>query len=237
MVRGTLPRQPESITARRARALLRPGTPGGITRVQVGSGPKSVLADWWNVDIRDFVGVDEIIDATARWPWSNLDFVYGEHFLEHLSLDGALRFAREAARALRPGGVLRLSTPSLEHVWVTHFRPEADGTSLAAISETYAANRAFHGWGHQFLYSRAMLERLLTAAGFEDLTFHDYGMSDIPAFKGIERHPGWDVANGWPNVWIVEAVATAASPTTSAAGTEFEAEIEHEFVRYVRSGH
>jgi predicted SAM-dependent methyltransferase len=210
--------------------------PGGINRVHVGCGPQSILPDWWNVDIRAFHGVDEIVDATAPWPWANLDYVYGEHFLEHLTLDGALRFAREAARALRPGGVLRLSTPSLEHVWVTHFHPRSDSTPAVATAETYAANRAFHGWGHQFLYSRVMLERLLTAAGFGDLTFHEYGTSDDPVLRGVERHQGWAIVDGWPSVWIVEAVKRAAGPDP-AAGNAFEAEIEQEFVRYVRSGH
>jgi predicted SAM-dependent methyltransferase len=49
--------------------------PGGTSRVHVGSGPKSLLPDWWNVDIRDFPGVDEVVDATAPWPWTNLEYV------------------------------------------------------------------------------------------------------------------------------------------------------------------
>jgi hypothetical protein len=45
------------------------------------------------------------------------------------------------------------------------------------------------------------------------------------------------VVDGWPSVWIVEAVASGTSGSTSASAAEFEAEIEQEFVRYVRSGH
>jgi hypothetical protein len=76
---------------------------------------------------------------------------------------------------------------------------------------------------------------------FVDLTFHDYGTSDVAALQSIERHPGWAVVDGWPSVWIVEAVASgtsgSTSGSTSASVAEFEAEIEQEFVRYVRSGH
>jgi len=201
--------------------------------VQVGCGPSNLLADWWNVDIRRFPGIDEVADATAPWPWRGLDFVYGEHSLEHLPPDAALRFATAAAAALRPGGVLRLSTPSLEHVWVTHFRPAAGRPAQDVIRETYQANRAFHGWGHRFLYSREMIERLLTGAGFADLSFHAYGESDHPLLRGIERHPGWDHVEGWPTVWIVEAVATGIPAETAALA----AEIDTEFARYVRSGH
>ena len=212
---------------------LRPGLVGGLTKVQVGCGPSTTLRDWWNVDILAFPGVDEVVDATAPWPWTNLDFVYGEHFLEHLSPEGALRFARAAAVALRPGGVLRLSTPSLEHVWVSHFHPVSGRSPDEVIGETYRSNRAFHGWGHRFLFSKEMLDRLLTAAGFVDLSFHDYGQSDRGPLHGVERHPGWDVLDGWPSVWIVEAVASG----TPGESSDLAAEIETEFARYVRSGH
>lgn len=188
---------------------------------------------WWNVDIREFPGIDEVADATARWPWANLAYVYAEHFLEHLPLDGAARFAAQAAVALRPGGVIRLSTPSLEHVWVTNFRPDRERSRDEAIAETYRINRSFHGWGHAFLFSRDMLERVLVAAGFADVAFQTYGESEIDALRGLEGHPGWEIVDGWPTVWIVEARATGAP----VAIDEFLAEIEAEFARYVRSGH
>jgi hypothetical protein len=50
---------------------------------------------------------------------------------------------------------------------------------------------------------------------FVDLTFHDYGTSDVAALQSIERHPGWAVVDGWPSVWIVEAVASGTPGSTS----------------------
>jgi hypothetical protein len=47
---------------------LGPNTPLGIRKVHVGCGPHAILPDWWNVDIRSFLGIDEVIDATAPWP-------------------------------------------------------------------------------------------------------------------------------------------------------------------------
>ncbi len=209
-----------------------PGVTRGIDRVHVGSGPHNLFADWWNVDVRPFPGVDEVMDATRTWPWRDLSAVYGEHFLEHLDVAGAMAFLEEAARALRPGGVLRLSTPSLEWVWRTHLDPSAGPDVLAA--QTYRANRAFHGWGHRFLYSRPVLVRLLEAAGFSDLTFHAYGESDRDELRGLERHGGFEVVDGFPSVWIVEAVRGEGPAGIDPA---IRAEVEHEFGRYVRSGH
>jgi SAM-dependent methyltransferase len=188
------------------------------------------MAEWWNVDIRRFAGIDQVADVTEPWPWQGLDYVYGEHFLEHLSLDRAILFLVEAARALRPGGRIRLSTPGLEWVWRTHFDPSA--AAPEAIAKTYQANRAFYGWGHRFLYSRPMLEHLLRDTGFDDLTFHDYGESPDPALRDLERHGGFEVVDGWPNVWIVEA-----TPTEPRSAIALLAEADHELERHRRAGH
>src|SRR5262245_15207129 len=181
----------------------RPGMSGGLNRLHVGCGPNNLMDDWWNVDIRGFAGIDEVADVTAPWPWRDLEYVYGEHFIEHLSLDGAIRFLNEASGALRSDGRIRLSTPGLEWVWRTHFDPGS--TEADRLASTYKANRAFYGWGHQFLYSRPMLERVLRGAGFTGITFHNFGESDNPALRGLERHGDFEVVDSWPNVWIVEA--------------------------------
>ena len=158
--------------------------------------------------------------------------MYGEHFIEHLPLDGALRFIQEAASCLRPGGVLRLSTPSIEWVWATHLSLASDVSDERRITQTYAANRAFHGWGHQFLYSRPLLEQLLTGAGFKTLTWHAYGESDDPMLRGLERHRGYSIHDGWPSVWIVEGVR---GPIASALPQAVSDEAEREFISHTRT--
>jgi predicted SAM-dependent methyltransferase len=191
------------------------------------------MDEWWNVDIRPFKGVDEVADVTAPWPWRDLDYVYGEHFLEHLALDDALTFLSEAIAHLRPGGRIRLSTPGLEWVWQTHFASRA--ADDAVVADTYRANRAFHGWGHQFLYSRPFLEKVLTATGYTSIEFFPFGESDDPELSGLERHGTPTEAGGWPSVWNVEAARPATGePAVDGAIRD---EIEQEFVRYVRSGH
>jgi predicted SAM-dependent methyltransferase len=191
------------------------------------------MADWWNVDIRAFKGVDEVADVTAPWPWHDLEYVYGEHFLEHLALDQAVSFLAQARDRLRPGGRIRLSTPGLEWVWHTHFT--AEGSTAKTLEDTYRVNRAFHGWGHQFLYSRPFLEHVLTSTGLVDVRFFAYGESDDANLRNLERHGTYEIVDGWPNVWNVEA--TRPAEDGGARSGELEEEIEREFVRYVRSGH
>lgn len=213
---------------------LPPEMPWGIRNLQVGCGPKHLRADWWNTDLRMFPGIDEALDATRPWRWSDLlEHVYAEHFLEHLDLEGAVGFLLSAGRALRVGGHIRLSTPGLEWVMSTHFRFH-DPTSHEQVLDTLKTNRAFHGWGHQFLYSRGMLAWLLTELGYEDIRFHAYGESDRPVFRNIELHGGFSVANGYPSVWIVEASRGSREIRPNPG---MVALMEQEFVRYVRSGH
>jgi predicted SAM-dependent methyltransferase len=213
---------------------LGPGDDGGIMRIHVGSGPHNLLADWWNVDIRPFRGVDEVMDVTRPWPWSGLDYVFGEHFLEHLAPEDAVAFVVEAGRHLRPGGRIRLSTPAIEHLWRTTF-PPGPVPDERVVDDTLRANRFFHGWGHRFMWSRPLLRRLLDESGFEAVSFHAYGESDDANLVGLERHGGDTVtADGWPSVWNVEAVRGARPIEPPPA---LLAELEREVSRHVRSGH
>jgi hypothetical protein len=211
-----------------------PSHADGIKRVQVGCGPKNLMSDWWNVDIRAFAGVDEVMDVSVPWAWADeLFFVYGEHFLEHLTVEQAFHFLRHAHRALRPGGVLRLTTPSLEWVLKTHFtfeRLDDRGTRF----ENWNINRAFHGWGHRFLYSKQTLEWVLSSCGFDPIRFHSYGESEIEALRNLERHGGWKVQAGYPSVWIVEG---ARAEFDEERWTAALAEAQDMFIKYVQAGH
>lgn len=211
-----------------------PSHPDGIRQVQVGCGPHNALPNWWNVDIRDFRGVDEVMDVTKPWGWDGiLNFVYGEHFIEHLELGGAISFLQHALRALRPGGAIRLSTPSIEWVLATHF-DIGSYENEKKIRQTFAVNRAFHGWGHKFLYSRPLLEKLIISAGFTDVEFFPYGVSNEPQLANMERHGGFCVSSGFPSVWIVEARRPEINVFVDDV---FFLNCQDEYIKYVASGH
>jgi predicted SAM-dependent methyltransferase len=209
------------------RAHLSPHETGGIKKVSVGCGPNHIRPDWWNVDIRRFEGIDEKLDATRPWPWSGLDFVFAEHFLEHLTLEQAIQFVQHAASALKVGGRLRLSTPSLEYVLKTHFSFDS---AEDRFNQTLGLNRAFHGWGHQFLYSREVLQRLFVDSKLVDVKFFAYGESDTAELRDLERHKnGRGSRFGFPGVWIVEGARGEALPGMDAAALQVYRDV---FIRY-----
>ena len=50
-----------------------------LRRLNVGCGPHHALEHWWNVDIQAFDGVDQVMDVTQPWSFSDLELIYAEH--------------------------------------------------------------------------------------------------------------------------------------------------------------
>lgn len=182
-------------------------------RLHVGAGDKP-LPGWINLDQKRLPGVDVVTDVTRGLHFHDVEAIFAEHFLEHLSVGDALGFLLEVHRVLKPGHWLRLSTPNLDWVWQTHYRLEApDGDKRRSALHL---NRAFRGWGHQFLWNREMLASALHACGFVDLAWCRYGESSRAEFEGLERHETYEDAPTLPHVIIVEAAKGAPRPAELA---------------------
>ena len=172
-------------------------------RLHIGCG-RERLEGWVNVDLLDLPGVDVVADVTRGLDFKGVEAAFAEHFIEHLAVDDALRFLKEVHRVMVPGGRVRLSTPNLDWVWATHY--DIDAAPDAKLAMALDVNRAFHAWGHQFLWNREMLAAALTACGFDEIEWKSYGESDHELFRGLERHERWHDVDGMAHVLIVEAV-------------------------------
>lgn len=196
------------------------------TRLHIGSG-RERLEGWVNVDSQALPGVDVVADVTTGLQFSNVEAIFAEHFIEHLPLDLAVAFLHEAWRVLARSAWMRLSTPNLDWVWATHYRLEADPETKRAAA--LQINRAFHGWRHQFLWNREMLGAALEACGFAGVRWCRYGESELPLFRGIERHESYGDTPQLPHVIIVEARKGQPRPERLA---EFQALIQREFLMH-----
>ncbi|HWZ85668.1 MAG TPA: methyltransferase domain-containing protein [Thermoanaerobaculia bacterium] len=191
-----------------------------VARLHIGCGQQAI-AGWINIDNQGLPGVDQVLDVRRGLPFADVAAIYAEHFLEHLAFDDGLAFLAECRRVLRPDGILRLSTPNLEWVLMTHYRWQG-ASDEERLVDCMNLNRAFHGWGHQFLYNRATLESALRAAGFAGAAFFKYGESDDPGLRGLERHETWEDTPELPHVLVVEASGVARPlPLPSAPLREF----------------
>ena len=195
-------------------------------RLHIGCGEK-VIPGWTNIDSRRLPGVDFVLDVRSGLPFERAAAIYAEHFLEHLALDEALALLAECRRVLAPEGVLRISTPNLDWVLASHYRLGQPIPDEERVVDCFRLLRAFHGWGHRFLYNRAMLSAALRASGFETVRFQRYGESDQQVLRGLERHETWEDTPELPHVLIAEASGIARpQPLPEKPVREFLAAVE-----------
>lgn len=194
-------------------------------RLHLACGPHA-LRGWVNIDNQAYAGIDRLLDLRNGLPFENVEFIYAEHFIEHIEYRDALQLLAECRRALAPDGVIRLSTPNLDWVWAFAYQPALWQNAEQEIHDCLVANRAFRAWGHRFLYNRAMLRELLQRAGFADVTFCRYHESAHEALRGIEGHTLYPDTPELPHVLIAEATGIRALAN--------DPEIDREIAEYER---
>jgi predicted SAM-dependent methyltransferase len=187
-------------------------------RLHLGAGPQA-LPGWLNSDL---ISGDVYLDLGHRMPLPDASFAYafGEHVIEHLSEDRAQSALRELRRVLRPGGVLRLTTPDLQKIIAIY-----EDRNPVVRREDYACfldeetgkrhdrpcqilNDCLRLWGHRYIYDEQDLRAELEAAGFENVERAEPGESRHPLLRGLERHGGAEWVNR-AEAMCLEAVAAA----------------------------
>lgn len=180
-------------------------------RLNVGPGANH-LEGWVGLDLRPerpALGMD----VSQRWPLPTgaAVAVNSEHVVEHLTREGARAYFAEAHRVLRPGGVIRTSTPNLRGL--CELLVEGDPASLA-IHRQHGYEAATHGemvnnyvysWDHRHIYDLETLGLRLIEAGFSDVEEASFGRSRYPLLDGIDRH---DPGGLERSVLYVDAVRT-----------------------------
>jgi predicted SAM-dependent methyltransferase len=165
-------------------------------RINVGSSSRHVDG-WVSVDIlRDPEGRCLRMDATQPWPFASgaAVAIASEHVIEHIDPAAFPGFLSEAFRVLRPGGLLRLSTPNLRGICGAYLA--ADAFVLEAHrrhgyeARTHAdlVNNYLRCFGHVHVYDVESLRLLLAEAGFVDVREAAFGQSAHPQLRGIDQH-------------------------------------------------
>lgn len=173
-----------------------------VRKLQLGTGTNP-LAGWLNTDIVPSGAGIVFLDSTKPFPIedASFDYVFSEHHIEHLTYAEGLITLRECYRVLRPGGRIRIATPSLETL-IGLYTGQTDDVQQRYIRfitdtflpdvRTYSAvfvlNNAFRNWGHQFLYDRATLQQTMIDVGFVEVVGVSPGESEDPHLRGIDSH-------------------------------------------------
>ena len=164
----------------------------GATRVHLGCGP-NLLPGWANLDMDGPKGVTRFdLNRPLPFPASSVDFVFSEHFVEHVRLEQADSLLRECARILRPGGVVRISTPDLRRLvdeYVAGTIHEWDDMGWSPETPCDLLNEGMRMWGHTYVFDEPRLSRALAEAGFGSVTRVVRHDSEYDALRGLETRP------------------------------------------------
>ena len=173
-------------------------------KLQLGTGDNR-LDGWLNTDIHDFAGRGDLVYLDLRrtfpFPDASFDLVFSEHVIEHVDYADGLSCLRESYRVLRPGGRIRVATPSLERLLRLYDANLTDvqlrylrwaRESFVADADVdlpgFVVNNFVRAWGHRFVYDAQTLRHALDRAGFVDVEERAVGESGDERLRGLERH-------------------------------------------------
>ena len=145
------------------------------------------------------------MDATKKFPFEDctFDYVYSEHFIEHVDYTTGLEVLRECFRVLKRGGKIRVTTPDLKFLMRLYDteKTELERMYIKNILSSFYYNREgdeypdafilnnnFRAWGHRFIYDCKTLSDSLKICGFINVKSCPFGDSDDPHLRGLEFH-------------------------------------------------
>lgn len=170
-------------------------------RLQVGSGGR-ILPGWLNTEYAVFDGC-AFLDITQPLPFAAgaIELILAEHVIANLPKDGAALFLRESYRCLRPGGIIRLSTPNLTALSRALIADDLDDVRSGLlkrhqrlyrpgedISFCDLVNDIHYLWGHRYLYTEEELLCQLRNAGFTQIERSSFGQSSDSRLVGLDQH-------------------------------------------------
>jgi predicted SAM-dependent methyltransferase len=173
----------------RARQLAKSQTP---LRLHLGCGA-SPKPDWVNVDL---VGAEADLwwDVSRPLPFaaSQVDVIFHEHLLEHLSLEQALALTHECQRVLKDGGILRIAVPDCQAYLASYAdnRTFLEESRPGRPTALLAAAEVFLRHGHRSAYDLETLTLLCKEAGFAEVEPSYYGGGQLQLCPDSEHRRG-----------------------------------------------
>ena len=178
-----------------------------LAKLHIGAGG-SFLEGWFNIDLEPLEDRIYFMDASENFPMDDhsFDYIFSEHLIEHLNLQGQITLLQESLRILKRGGKIRIATPDLDFLmsvyknnsaemqeyinWAaeTYLKEHLPYLGNSVKTDVFIINNYFHNWGHQFLHNKRSLHDLLEKAGFKNIINTSIHVSADPHLQKLERH-------------------------------------------------
>jgi len=196
-------------------------------KLEIGSGanPKP---GWLSTDLNPVRPEVVSLDATKEFgmPSDAFDYIYSEHMIEHIDYSLGVDMLRECFRVMKPGGVIRIVTPSLgfllrvispdrgylEEKYIK-YSVETSCKFADRPTNAFFVNNFMRAWGHTFIYDRETLALALEEAGFRGATlcgFNESAHLELSNLEHLDRMP--------PGFLELESMVMEATKPTSPSG-------------------
>lgn len=149
----------------------RPHNPDGKVLIHLGPGDQDDPR-YINVDSIPFRHIHYVHNVTRlpMFPDCHADLVYACHVLEHISYKYSVATVQEWYRILKPGGILRLSVPDLDHILAIY---EGENHAIDKIEGPLMGGQNYRYNFHMAVFNKASLTDIFLAAGFKEVRIWD----------------------------------------------------------------
>lgn len=150
----------------------------GVIKLNIGCGT-DYKEGWINIDNNSDNNIEKLDlnwDLRNPLPYgdNSVDFIFNEHFFEHLTIEESEPIMKDLMRVLKPGGVMRVAMPDLQEIVKAYLNPKWKTKPFIkqfnlGFVQTPAEmlNMNFYWWGHRWLYDWEELERRLNERGYK----------------------------------------------------------------------
>jgi len=158
-------------------------------RLNLGAGDR-YAPGWHNVDRADCPHAkDEAHDLRDFLPWTDVQYAYAGHLLEHLRVGNAIVLLERLLQCMAPGGELMVVGPDCV---VAEGMAFAGTLDVTLDSLKYGASR-WPGDEHRWECSQLDIRILLERTGWSDVT--NVGINSVPMMWPVaDRRPQWQCA-------------------------------------------
>ena len=172
-------------------------------KLHLGCGPH-LLPGWENIDM---VHQEGIVYCDLRepfpYPENSVDYIYNEHFLEHLTEEDGVKLLSKCLGVLKVGGVLRISVPDMEQLVADYHNKgplfeKHKSIGIHFKTRCQMVNTGFRGWEHLYLYDEEDLSGKLRQVGFSKVVRASWHESEHPELQKLE-------SRGFMNELFLEA--------------------------------
>ena len=182
------------------KTMSKPNTTSNDPKIKLNIGSFTVMAKdgWTNCDILDlnqYANQNGFLfkqfDATKGIPYpdNSVDLMISSHFMEHITRQEGSQFLNECYRAMKPGGIIRLTVP--DTVYVAKVYSTMSGFKICFSGNEGVKNAEdeceaywnFITAGHKTAYDLDSLFKKMLKAGFEVVMKMEAGKSRSPEIQ------------------------------------------------------